>query len=138
VVSRPGKGRPPWYLLTNEPINTAEDAWHVVLAYARRWQIEVAWRYGKSELGMESPRLWSWEGRQRLLLIVTLAYAFLLSLLDQDFEDLRHCLFQHWCHRTGKRSRTRSAPLYRLRASLSALWSAYRPPALTFPLLNPG
>lgn len=58
VVSRPGKGRAPWYLLTNEPVLTREDAWRVVLSYARRWQVEMSFRYGKSELAMESPRLW--------------------------------------------------------------------------------
>lgn len=36
VVSRPGKGRQPWYLLTNEPIATMEEAWRIVFAYARR------------------------------------------------------------------------------------------------------
>jgi hypothetical protein len=56
VVSRPGKGQLPWYRLPNEPIQTAEDAWHVVFAYARRWQIELTWRYTKSEFGFESPR----------------------------------------------------------------------------------
>jgi hypothetical protein len=29
VVSRPGKGQLPWYLLTNEPIQTEENAWGV-------------------------------------------------------------------------------------------------------------
>ena len=32
VVSRPGKGRTPWPLLTNESIGTAVDAWRVMLA----------------------------------------------------------------------------------------------------------
>ncbi len=56
VVSRPGKGRKPWYLLTNEPIQTVEDAWRIVLAYNRRWQVELSIRYRKSELAFESPR----------------------------------------------------------------------------------
>lgn len=30
----------------------------MVFAYARRWQIEMAFRYTKSELALESPRLW--------------------------------------------------------------------------------
>ena len=41
VVSRPGQGRKPWYLLTNEPLDTTDDAWRVVLAYVRRWQVEM-------------------------------------------------------------------------------------------------
>jgi hypothetical protein len=123
VVARSGvPGQEPWYLLTNEPVKTAEDAWRVVLAYARRWQIEMSFRYNKSELAMESPRLWAWERRIKLLLMVTLAYAFLLSLLDETLELLREWLLRHYCHRTGKRGRETPAPLYRLRAALSRLW----------------
>jgi hypothetical protein len=125
VVARPGKGREPWYLLTSDRIETAEAAWQVVFAYARRWQIEMAWRYGKSELAMESPRVWTWERRQRLLLMVTVAYAFLLSLLDPDLLDLRELLLRQWCHRTGNRCRTTPTPLYRLRTALSRLWLAH-------------
>lgn len=138
VVSRPGHGRQPWYLLTSEPIATTEDAWQIVLAYARRWQIEMTWRYAKSELAMESPRLWAWENRLKLLLIVTLAYAFLLSLLEPLLRELRQWLLDHFCHRTGKRSQNALTPLYRLRSALSRLWLAY-PPPLIFPVgLNPG
>lgn len=129
VVSRPGKGRPPWYRLTEDPIETEEQAWQVVFAYARRWQIELTWRYDKTELAFESPRLWRWEHRLKLLLMASLAYAFLLSLLDEADEELRRWLLRCWCHRTGKRCREAAAPLYRLRWALSRLWLAH-PPAL--------
>jgi hypothetical protein len=131
IVSRQGAGRQPWYLLTNQPILSVRHAWHFIRAYARRWQIEMAWRYSKSELAMESPRLWSWVNRLKLLLIATLAYAFLLSLLTP--EELRLWLLKHWCHRTGKRCRDASTPLYRLRSALSRLWLAYPPPTFSFP-----
>ena len=49
--------------------------------YARRWQIKMALRFNKSELAIDSPRVWSWERRLKLLMIVTLVYAFLLRLL---------------------------------------------------------
>ena len=81
VFSRPGKGRTPWYLLTNEPISTNDDAWQVVLAYARPWQVEMCYRACKTDLAMESPRLRFWENRLKLLLMVSLVYALLLSLL---------------------------------------------------------
>lgn len=113
VVARPGRHYQPWYLLTSDPIRTVEDAWTIVLAYGRRWQIECAWRYSKSELAMESPRVWTWERREKLLLMVTLVYAFLLSLLASAWEELRSWLLRTWCHRTGKRSREVAAPLYR-------------------------
>jgi hypothetical protein len=125
VVARPGRHLEPWYLLTSEPIRSVEDAWAVVFAYGRRWQIECAWRYSKSELAMESPRVWTWERREKLLLMVTLIYAFLLSLLASEWEELRTWLLRTWCHRTGKRSREVAAPLYRLRSALSRLWQAY-------------
>jgi Transposase DDE domain len=127
VVARPGRHYEPWYLLTSDPIRTAEDAWAVVFAYARRWQIECAWRYSKSELAMESPRVWTWERREKLLLMVTLVYAFLLSLLASEWQELRSWLLRVWCHRTGKQSREVAAPLYRLRSALSRLWQAYLP-----------
>lgn len=126
VVARRGQGQEPWYLLTTEPVTTTEQAWRMVYAYARRWQIELTWRYGKSELALESPRVWSWERRQKFLLLATLAYAFLLSLLCDDQTAVRQWLLRYWCHRTGKRSRETSAPLYRLRSALSRLWLAYR------------
>ena len=137
VVSRPGKGRKPWYLLTNEPVETSSDAWSIVFAYARRWQVEMAYRFSKTELAMESPRLWFWDNRLKLMFMVSLVYAFLLSLLSPAFEDLVRWLLRSWCHRTGKRHREVSMPLYRLRSALSRLWLCH-PPSLVFPSQNLG
>lgn len=137
VVSRPGQGREPWYLLTNEPVENERDAWRVMFYYARRWQIEMLWRYSKSELAMESPRLWFWENRLKLLGMVALVYAFLVSLLRADFDLVRRLLLRNGCHRTGKRSRSSSTPLYRIRLALSYLWQTYRP-NLQIPLQTPG
>lgn len=131
VVSRPGKGKKPWYLLTNEPIQSIADAWRIVFIYARRWQIEMTYRYAKTELALESPRLWSWQNRIKLMMMVALVYAFLLSLLNSNFEALKSWLLRHWCHRTGKRLRDVSLPLYRLRSALSRLWMSH-PPTLQF------
>jgi hypothetical protein len=130
VVARRGQGQEPWYLITSEPIRSVEDAWRIVLAYARRWQVEMALPFSKSELAFESPRLWRWPPRHKLLLMVTLVYAFLLSLLNPYLDSLRHWLLTTWCHRTGKRSRDASAPLYRLRSALSRLWLTHPPPFL--------
>ena len=116
VISRPGAGRTPWYLLTSEPIRSSEDAWRIVFAYARRWQIEMAYRFGKSELAMQSPRLWFSPQREKLLLMASLAYAFLLSLLRPEAAALKETLLRRFCHRTGKRSREA-----RLRSTACAL-----------------
>jgi len=128
VVSRPGYGRKPWYLLTNETIHTSAQAWQIVFAYARRWQIEMSLRFTKSEMAFESPRLQAWEARLKFLLIASLAYAFLLSLLSKL--DFLFALLNQYCHRTGKWSRTISTPLYRLRLALSRLWLDFRPHSL--------
>ena len=134
VVSRPGYARKPWYLITTEPVHTPEQAWRIIFAYARRWQIEMSLRFTKSEMAFESPRLLHWEARLKFLLIAALAYAFLLSLLSNI--DFLFAFFARYCHRTGKWSREISAPLYRLRLALARLWLDHRPHSL--PLLISG
>ena len=99
-----------------------------MLAYARRWNVETSIRFDKCELAFESPRLQAWESQKRLLLIATLAYAFLLSLLP--LAPLVEWLLRNWCHRTGKWSLKVKAPLYRLRSALSRLWLTHPPPLL--------
>ncbi len=137
VVSRPGKGRKPWYLLTNQELNATDDAWRVVFAYARRWQVEMCYRACKTDLAMESPRLWFWENRLKLLLMVSLLYSFLLTLLDPRCQPLLQDLLRNWCHRTGKRYRDAAIPLPRIRSALSALWLFY-PPTFSICAKNSG
>lgn len=116
-----------WYLITNERIRTENQAWEIVFAYRRRWQIETSFRYGKCELAMESPRLWSFENRLKLLGIVTLVYTFLLHLLDPTYKSLVESVLRFKCHRTGKRCREVIAPLYRVRWAISRLWDDSHP-----------
>jgi hypothetical protein len=130
VVAR-RKQQPPWYLLTTEPITEPDDAWQIVHAYARRWQVEMSIRYSKAELAFESPRLANWQTREKMLLIATLCYAFLLSLLHPDLNSLRNWLLRSFCHRNGTRSRLTSAPLYRLRIAISHFWLRHPPPFLS-------
>ncbi len=125
VVGR-RKGGTPWYLLTNEPVNTAEDAWRVVMAYARRWQIEMTFRNLKSDLAIQSLRVYDWEGRLKLLGMLTLAYAFLMQLMREDTRAARDWLIDYACHRSGAHLRDVELPFTRLRIALSKLW-------LTFP-----
>jgi hypothetical protein len=131
VVAR-RKGQSPWYLLTSEPAHTPELAWQIVLAYARRWQVEMAIRYNKSELAFESPRLIRWSSRHKLLLIAALAYAYLLSFLPIAPDSIATWLLRTFCPRTGKRSRHTPAPLYRLRIALSFLWLFHPPPFFSY------
>ncbi len=115
------------YLITNEPVRTEAQAWEIFFIYKRRWQIETSFRYGKCELAMESPRLWSFENRLKLLSIVLLVYAFLLYLLQDVYTDQVQALLRLKCHRTGERCRGALVPLYRLRWALSRLWNDSRP-----------
>lgn len=124
VVGR-RKGGQPWSLLTNEVVQTAEDAWKVVLAYARRWQVEMAFRNLKSEMAIQSLRVYDWEPRLKLLGLLTLAYAFLMDLMGQEGKTARDWLMDYACHRTGAHLRDVEIPCTRLRSALSKLWLAY-------------
>lgn len=123
VISRQGKGRPPWYLLTNLEISSHQQAWEVIFSYARRWKIEQTFRFAKSEMALESPRLWFWENRLKCMALLSLAMDFLLYLLQQgrtsDIEDL----LDQWCPRTGNRCREAATPIYRPRLALSHAWN---------------
>lgn len=123
------------YIITNERIRTEGQAWEIVFAYRRRWQIELVFRYNKSELALESPRVFGMENRLKLLGIVTLVYAFLLDLIFSDHQELVKKVLLLKCHRTGSRCREVLVPLYRLRWALSRLWDDCRP--TLGPLLAP-
>ena len=81
----------------------------------------------KTDLAMENPRLWFWENRLKLLLMVSLIYTPLLSLLAPRLVPLVEELLRNWCHRTGEQYRQVAIPLSRLRAALSSLWLTYPP-----------
>jgi hypothetical protein len=116
----------PWRLLTTEPIETAQQCWRIVEAYAARWAVEQLLRFNKSELGIESVRVRAWESRGKLLSLVSLAYAFLLDLLGDGTAPLVSAVL-HWAHRTGRQARDAWRSLYRLRLGLAALWNAHTP-----------
>ena len=126
VVAR-RKGSTPCYLLSSEPVENEAQAWKVGMASARRWQIELAWKSCKSELGMQSPRVWDWETRLKLLGLATLASAFRLHLLSEPFLLLRRGLVRSAAHRTGRRLRATRVPLARWRLAFSRLWLAHPP-----------
>ncbi|GAB3518298.1 hypothetical protein GCM10027442_38570 [Emticicia fontis] len=119
IVVRDKKGsQSPMYLLTCCPVLSNTDAWQMLHSYMHRWNIEQAFRVGKAELGLESPRLWFWENRLKLMAIVTLVYDFLLSML-RNWSSFIPILLKNWCHRTGNRYRLASIPIYRLRLAIS-------------------
>jgi hypothetical protein len=119
-------GREPWRLLTTEPVRSPKACWRIVQAYAARWSVEQALRYGKSELGMESVRVRAWEPRRKLLALAALAYAFIVRLLSNSSADFIANILR-WAHRTGRQAGGTYRSLYRLRAALANLWNKHTP-----------
>lgn len=114
----------PMYLLTSLPIQSPAQAWEMCFSYIHRWNIEQAFRFGKSELAMESPRLWFWENRLKLLAIVTLVFDFLLRMI-QNWAAWVNQFLRNWGHRTGNRYRIASIPIYRLRSAIANCLTSY-------------
>jgi hypothetical protein len=108
----------PMYIITSLPIKNHQQAWEILFSYMHRWEAEQGFRFLKSEMGLESPRLWFWENRLKLMAIVTLVYDFMLRLL-KNWPMWVGQFLRNWCHRTGKRYRDASIPLYRLRMAIS-------------------
>ena len=82
VIARDAKkGRPPIYFLTDIKIDTIGMAWSVLFSYMKRWDIEQIFRFGKTAMGIESPRLWFFDRTLKLLALVTLVMDFLLSFV---------------------------------------------------------
>lgn len=78
-------------------------------------------------MAFQSPRVYEGEAREKLLLLATLAYAFLLTLLNAGTALLRLWLLRYYAHRTGTHCRTARLPLTRLRCALSRLWQDWPP-----------
>ena len=119
VILRDRKHKtPPIYFLTSVKIRNARTAWEMCHSYMHRWEVEQSFRFCKTELAMESPRLWFWDNRLKLLGLVTLVYDFLLGLL-RNWKTWGRLFLRQWGHRTGNRYREASIPIYRLRAAIS-------------------
>jgi transposase len=110
----------PMYLLTNENIDTIGMAWEMFFSYIRRWDVEQAFRFNKSELGIQSIRLWKWENRQKMMAIVVLVYDFLLQLL-RNWRTIADAIIKKYCKRTGKRLSKARQPLYRFRIACHSI-----------------
>ena len=113
-------GIKPIYFLTSVKIDTNGMAWAVADAYMKRWDVEQVFRFGKTAMGIQSPRLWFWQNQLKLLMLVALVMAFLLTLLAEHL-NYAWQLIHTWVPRTGKRQKNTSLPLYRLRLAVSLL-----------------
>jgi Transposase DDE domain len=126
VVAVRQKGEP-WYLITNIPIETEKDAWDIVFVYRERWKIETVFRYGKSELCLETVNLQEQGKREKMLLIVMVVYMFLLWLMEKHQKEQVTWLLQNYCHRTGKKQQEQEFPIYRVRWAISRYWQKCDP-----------
>ena len=121
VIARDAKqGRPPIYFLTDVPINTNGMAWSILFSYMKRWDIEQVFRFGKTAMGIESPRLWFFDRTLKLLSLVTLVMDFILSMIA-NHKSFARKLIDKWCPRTGNRQKKTFLPIYRLRLALAQL-----------------
>jgi hypothetical protein len=115
----------PLYLLTSIQVSNLEQAWEMCHTYMHRWNIEQTFRFCKTELAIESPRLWFFENTCKLLGIVALIYDFLIHLVN-NWGNWVQLILKRWCHRTGNRYRNASIPIYRLRVAIhNILWTKF-------------
>ena len=83
VVARTAGRDAPFMLLTNLPVETAEDARRVLRYYARRWECEEGIRFLKSEINLEQIRTFNWTAICRLVLLAVLVMRYLTWLLER-------------------------------------------------------
>jgi hypothetical protein len=84
-------------------------------------------RFTKSEMAFDPPRLLAWQARLKFLLIASLAYAFLLSLLPNT--DFLLQLISTFATEQESGAKI-SALLYHLRLAFSRPWLLFQPYSL--------
>jgi hypothetical protein len=77
-----GEERLEWFLLTNEPIATFEDAYRVVGWYECRWIIEEYHKGMKTGCQIESPQFTTEEALQPAIALISIITLTLLSMRD--------------------------------------------------------
>ena len=84
VVARTPGRDVPFMLLTNLPVNSADDARRMLRYYARRWECEEGIRFLKSEVSLERIRTFNWTATCRLVLLAVLVMLYLTWLLERQ------------------------------------------------------
>jgi hypothetical protein len=81
VEVRLGKvAQEPWWLLTDRPVETAEQAAEVFRMYCQRWAIEDAFKVGKVCLGWEEVQVLAYDAVRLLVALGWVAAGFLFEL----------------------------------------------------------
>jgi hypothetical protein len=70
----------PWWLLTDRPVETAEQATEIFRMYRQRWAIEDAFKLAKTCLGWEDVRVLSFDAVRLLVALGWVATGFLFDL----------------------------------------------------------
>jgi hypothetical protein len=70
----------PWWLLTDRPVETAEQALRLFRMYCQRWAIEDAFKVGKTCLGWEEVQVLDYDAVRLLVALGWVATGFLYDL----------------------------------------------------------
>lgn len=80
----------PWWLLTDRPVETAEQATEVFRMYRQRWAIEDAFKVGKQCLGWEDVQVLDFAAVRLLVALGWVAAGFLYELgVTLEWEEVR-------------------------------------------------
>ncbi len=82
VVSRIAGEDTPLMLLTNLPVEDADDARRILRYYIRRWECEEAIRFLKSQVHLERIRTFRWSAICRLVLVAVVVMIYLCWLAE--------------------------------------------------------
>src|SRR5213078_2821654 len=75
-----GAHEEPWWLLTDRPVTTPEEATEIFRMYRQRWAIEDAFKVGKQCLGWEDVQVLKLEAVRTLVALGWVAAGFLYEL----------------------------------------------------------
>lgn len=80
----------PWWLLTDRPVTTAEEATEIFRMYRQRWAIEDAFKVGKQCLGWEDVQVLDFAAVRLLVALGWVAAGFLYELgVTLEWEEVR-------------------------------------------------
>ncbi len=86
VVSRIAGEDTPLMLLTNLPVENAEDAKRILRYYLRRWECEEAIRFLKSQVHLEKIRTFRWRAISRLVLLAVLVMIYIGWIIETHLD----------------------------------------------------
>lgn len=85
-----GVASEPWWLVTDRPVETAEQATQLFRMYRQRWAIEDAFKVGKQCLGWEDVQVLDFEAVRLLVALGWVAAGFLYELgVSLEWEEVR-------------------------------------------------